>query len=323
MSCDTGWRMSKRRSHNPTSNEFQPTEGQNRLLREVGLLDPFYELAVEAVEFAAEAINQTIEAHGFQDVLKNSEAKGDGSPVSSADIASHETLRKYLQEFSPFPIVSEEEPGGVPAVESVRSAPFFWLADPLDGTRDFLAGEKSYAVSLALMHISEATGEMTPYFGCLSQPSARTSWWGSRDTQLTKRIDGDVVDLPDQKSNDGPAGTAKLRILGSRSIPSDRMRSLYEFWNVTDITRLGSALKFALIAEGSFDAYPRFGPTYEWDTAAGQLLLEIAGGGLVSIETGRRMQYGKVDWRNEGFLAMRSQELIDEWMPRVRSSIRV
>jgi 3'(2'), 5'-bisphosphate nucleotidase len=307
------------------SNEFQPTEGQDRLLREIGLLDPFYALSVEAVEYAAEAINQTVAAHGFQDVLKHSEAKEDGSPVSSADRASHETLTTYLRACSPFPIVSEEEPGGVPNLESIRQAPFFWLADPLDGTRDFLAGEKSYAVSLALMHVSEASGEITPYFGCISDPTARTTWWASRDTQLIKRIEGEEVELPSSQvdRSDDHAEDAVLRVLGSRSIPSDRMRSLYEFWKVQKITRLGSALKFALIAEGSFDVYPRFGPTYEWDTAAGQLLLEIAGGGLVSLETGRSMQYGKPEWLNHGFLAMRSEKLIEEWLPRVRSRLKV
>lgn len=307
------------------TNEYQTTEGQNRLLREVGLLDPFYELCVEAVEYAAEAINQTVQARGFQDVLKNSEAKTDGSPVSSADLASHETLKTYLQACSPFPLVSEEEPGGVPTLESIRRAPFFWLADPLDGTRDFLAGEKSYAVSLALMHISEKSGEITPYFGCIAQPSARTTWWGSRETGLTKRVEGEDVALPSDDTVPSPEGAqgahTELRVLGSRSIPSERMRSLYEFWNVTEITRLGSALKFALIAEGSFDVYPRFGPTYEWDTAAGQLLLEVTGGGLVSLETGRPLHYGKPDWLNHGFLAMRSQDLMDEWLPRVRKTI--
>lgn len=313
--------MSKPRFESETSNEFQSTEGQSGLLREVGLLDPFYARAVEAVEYAAESINQLVRSDRFQDVLKSSEAKHDGSPVSAADRASHEILTQYLRDCSPFPIVSEEEPGGVPSVETIRGASFFWLADPLDGTRDFLAGETSYAVSLALMHVSAGSGRISPYFGCICHPAKLTTWWGSRDTELTKRVEGEMVELPllqDQLLTEAP-----LRVLGSRSIPSERMQSLYDFWKVTNITRLGSALKFALIAEGSFDVYPRFGPTCEWDTAAGQLLLEISGGALVSLESGRPLEYGKLNWRNHGFLAMRSQTLIEEWLPRMQGRVKV
>ena len=101
------------------------------------------------------------------------------------------------------------------------------------------------------------------------------------------------------------------------------MQSLYDFWKVTEITRLGSALKFALIAEGSFDVYPRFGPTSEWDTAAGQLLIEISGGELASLRTGKPMAYGKPSWLNDGFLAMSSEELMQEWLPQVRSRVKI
>lgn len=311
-----------------STNHFQPTDGQNQLLRAIGLLDPFYAAAVEAVEYAAEAINENVAQRGFRAIQNTSESKGDGSPVSSADIASHDALKKYLRECSPFPIVSEEEAGGVPSLstilEQTKEHPFFWLADPLDGTRDFLAGEKTFAVALALMHVGknvDGTPLVTPYFGCISDPTARTTWWGSRDTQLTKRVDGEDVELP--TAPDGEAGTnRKLRVLGSRSIPSERMQALYDFWNVTEITRMGSALKFALIAEGSFDVYPRFGPTSEWDTAAGQLLLEISGGCLSSLETGRALHYGKPLWRNQGFLAMGSQKLMDQWLPLIRERMR-
>jgi 3'(2'), 5'-bisphosphate nucleotidase len=109
-----------------------------------------------------------------------------------------------------------------------------------------------------------------------------------------------------------------LRILGSRSIPGHRMEQLYKFWGSTDVTRMGSAIKFALIAEGLFDVYPRFGPTAEWDTAAGQILLESAGGGLYSLSTGQPMVYGKKSWSNGGFLAARTTALLETWVPRIQ-----
>lgn len=290
--------------------DFQTTEGQVELLSEVGNLDRFYESAVLAVEFAGAAINRVVVEHGSQNLA--SRAKFDGSPVSSADQAAHAELVRQLQAFSPFPIISEEDPAGVPELATVGNSPFFWLADPLDGTRDFLAGEKTFAVSLALMRVNEDV--ITPYFGCIADPSLETVWWGSRDTPLTKRMHSEVVATLD-RTNDSEA---PLRVLGSRSIPSDRMNELYKFWNVTEITRMGSALKFALIAEGCFDVYPRFGPTSEWDTAAGQLLLEITGGGLYSLETSMPMEYGKPAWRNHGFLAVGAASMAAEWLPRIR-----
>lgn len=302
-------------SSNDSHHDFQTTHGQSQLLLEVGSLDRFYEETVLAVEYAGAAILETVETSGFGRILSGAETKDDGSPVSQADRASHTELTKRLKSISPFPIVSEEEPGGVPSLETVIQHPFFWLADPLDGTRDFLAGEKTYAVSLALMRVDR--GVITPYFGAICDPNQQTTWWGSRDTPLTKRVQSEDVDLPSSALEADRA----LRVLGSRSIPSDRMKSLYEFWKVNEVTRLGSALKFALIAEGSYDVYPRFGPTSEWDTAAGQLLLEISGGGLYSIETGRPMHYGKSDWLNHGFLAMGSTKLMDEWLPLLREKL--
>ncbi len=299
-----------------SNNEFQVTEGQNHLLAEVGRLDDFYAAAVLAVEYAAEAITRDVATRGFRAIQSASEEKSDGSPVSSADRASHEVLIRELASCSPFPVVSEEDPRGVPDLQKVIQHPFFWLADPLDGTRDFLAGEKTFAVSLALMRVSN--GVVRPYFGCISDPTEQMTWWGSRETPLVKRVDGVEVEIPEVSTS---AATVPMRVLGSRSIPSDRMKSLYEFWKVTEITRMGSALKFALMAEGSFDVYPRFGPTSEWDTAAGQLLLEISGGQLVSLKTGESMAYGKPDWKNEGFLAMRSEDLMREWLPQVRSRL--
>jgi 3'(2'), 5'-bisphosphate nucleotidase len=81
---------------------------------------------------------------------------------------------------------------------------------------------------------------------------------------------------------------------------------------------MGSAIKFALIAEGLYDVYPRFGPTSEWDTAAGQILLEVESGGLYSLLTGEPMLYGKKSWSNGGFLAARTNELLETWTPRMR-----
>ncbi len=295
---------------------FQTTEGQSALLSEVGNLDRFYESAVLAVEHAAKAITDVVAKNGSQSL--QSREKTDGSPVSFADQAAHEELVKHLRKSSPFPIISEEDPAGVPELGSVLNSPFFWLADPLDGTRDFLAGETTFAVSLALMRVFE--NKVTPYFGCIADPTLETTWWGSRDTPLNKRIHSEDVELPSEVIGQGGVDR-KLRILGSRSIPSDRMNALYKFWDVSEITRMGSALKFARIAEGSFDAYPRFGPTAEWDTAAGQLLLEITGGGLFSLESGQPMTYGKAQWRNHGFLAVGRADMAAEWIPRIQKRI--
>jgi 3'(2'), 5'-bisphosphate nucleotidase len=293
----------------------------------------FLAKAKSVAERAGQMIIDEVLRRGMAVVIGSRVEKSDGSPVSDIDLMAHQVMVKGLGEISNFPLVSEEDPNGPLSIEEIPGGEFFWLADPLDGTRDFLAGEKTFAVALSLMRKAEspteaeALGAARGYWGVIVDPSERRSWAASRFMSLEKSIAGQpaglLATLHPPGSTAFDAGASKdrrglgLRILGSRSIPSHRMEQLYQFWGSNDVTRMGSAIKFALIAEGLFDVYPRFGPTAEWDTAAGQILLEAQGGGLYSLATGLPMRYGKRSWSNGGFLAARTTDLLEVWTPRM------
>lgn len=293
------------------------------------------ESAQKAVHRAGQALLEILKTKGLDVIRNQSEKKADGSPVTMVDLETHQRLVTELKVFSDFPIVSEEDPGGPLSIEKIPDGSFFWLMDPIDGTRDFLAGEESYAVLLSLMrkfaigekhHLSETqirTGAQAyPHLGIVYSPARETMWSASRACAFAKW----------QKSNAqcGPAARvvrpleSGLRVTGSRSIPSEKTEQICKFWKTDSLTRLGSAIKFALIAEGVFDVYPRFGPTSEWDTAAGQVLLEAVGGGVAALPAGQArdidelpiLSYGKKGWRNPGFLAAGSIEILETWLPR-------
>lgn len=275
----------------------------------------FSAAAATAAEATGDAIATLVQTKGLPAIRETTELKIDGSPVSEADRLAHQVLTKALRELSSFPIVSEEDPSGpLPPNEAIRSE-FFWLADPLDGTRDFLAGETSYAVALALMHSGD--DGVKPILGCINEPLKRTTWWGG-NRQLYKRSSG----VTESVATAASAPHAPLRILGSRSSPNARMQALYDLWGISNITRLGSALKFAMIAEGSYDVYPRLGPTSEWDTAAGQAMLEACGGGVYALATAGPLTYGKTGWRNSGFVAGRSSDLLTQWLPAIKTRLQ-
>lgn len=260
----------------------------------------------EIAERIGVQIQRSKERLGSKGLFESTQKKADGSPVSSVDLAAHaslvEELQKLSEPFSGFPIVSEEDSLRLEPEEiREKRCRFFWLVDPLDGTRDFLGGEETYAVVIALMSLSES-GIMRPEFGVISTPEFEggSTWFGGSGTGLSKKPYGSS--LVSQVLTREPVEKPP-RVLGSRSIPSSRIQKLYELFQVTSVTRLGSAIKFALIAEGRFDLYPRLGPTSEWDTAAGHALLNSVGGELFDLTTKRVVAYGKNRWENNAFLA--------------------
>lgn len=280
--------------------------------------DALFLSAVTAAEKTAATIAKLRSEVGVAKLAHDAKAKADGSLVSDADHAAHATLARELAA-TELPLVSEEQAGGPTPPDLARQAPFFWLADPLDGTRDFLAGETSFAVALALMHASPSG--LHPVFGCVVDPLASTCWWAAGEG-LNKRSHGKPVAIATLAGPPAATTAKKLRVLGSRSAPSERLLELYRVlqdkYPLAPIERMGSAIKFGLIAEGLFDLYPRFGPTSEWDTAAGQVLLESTGGGVYAIETAASLRYGKDGWRNTGFLAGRTLPLLEEWTSILR-----
>lgn len=205
--------------------------------------------------------------------------KADGSPVTEADLAAHEILLGLPD----FPVVSEEGDHTPP------SGPY-WLVDPLDGTRSFVEGQPDFTVNVALIESG------APVWGMVSAPAFETTWWGGQGR-------GAVVQRGGQAAAIRVSPTASpLRVLCSKNHLNGPTQGFIDGLGPVARVQRGSSLKFCAIAEGEADLYPRLGPCCEWDTAAGQAVLEGAGGQVVDF-AGQRLRYGKADVLNPHFLA--------------------
>jgi 3'(2'), 5'-bisphosphate nucleotidase len=222
-------------------------------------------------------------------------AKADKSPVTDADHAAEAVIVKGLRTLTPgIVVVAEEEmaAGHVPALDGESP---FWLVDPLDGTKEFIKRNGEFTVNIALVD------KKRPVLGILLAPVPDTLWRGA-------------VGLGADKSEGGGAFTA----ISTRKPPAEgltafasRSTAIYsdlDIWfrnsglTVAERKQAGSSLKLGLIAEGKADIYPRFGPTSEWDTAAGHAVLDAAGGEIVTTD-GQPLSYGKAKFLNPHFIA--------------------
>lgn len=213
-------------------------------------------------------------------------AKGDESPLTQADLAANAILVPGLQKLTPdTPVVSEESDP-----TSIQVGRSFWLVDPLDGTRDFVARLDTFVVCVSLVE------EGYPVFGLIHSPVLGRTWWAQRGQGAF--ADGRRIQNTSKRTS--------LIAAGSRTMPSERMQMFYNHFSIQEVQRYGSALKFCRLAEGEVDLYPRFGPTNEWDTAAGQIIAEEAGCKVIEIASGERLRYGKPAFHNsDGFMASR------------------
>jgi 3'(2'), 5'-bisphosphate nucleotidase len=219
--------------------------------------------------------------------------KGDRSPLTAADLAAHHCIVEGLERLTPdIPVLSEESAEDVPATMR-RQWRRLWLVDPLDGTREFVKRNGEFTVNIALIEdgVAQLAVVQAPATGALWHASRHRGAWrreGDRDTALRTRA---------------PA-TPPLRVAASRSHADPRTAALMQRIGPAEPMPLGSSLKFCRIAEGGMDVYPRFGPTSEWDTAAGQCVLEAAGGSVIDPQ-GRSLRYNQRDTiLNGDFLAL-------------------
>jgi 3'(2'), 5'-bisphosphate nucleotidase len=221
--------------------------------------------------------------------------KSDGSPVTAADLAADEIIRRALQQHVPdVAVVTEESCAGLPAIDAER----FILVDPLDGTREFVKGSDEFTVTIALI----ASGN--PVAGAVYAPALRRLYLGGTSAHrldlASDHVDPDFGKL--RSIGVKPPPSAGLRVVVSRSHLDPRTRQWIERKRVAKLRPEGSSLKFCAVAEGEADVYPRLGPTMEWDTAAGHAVL-LAAGGRVTDPDGQPVLYGKPDYRNGDFVA--------------------
>ncbi len=217
--------------------------------------------------------------------------KEDKTPVTEADLAAERIILAILHEAHPdIPIVSEElvDAEGLPP-----SAPRFWVVDPLDGTREFVARNGEFAVLIGLVE------EERPVLGIVHGPAVGVTYAACGPGTATRRRNGGRPETIRART----APPDGLVVVHSRSHEnSRRLGEFLETYPVRERMKCGSALKFGVIAAGEADLYPRFGTTMEWDTAAGQAVLEAAGG-RVETFAGAPLSYGKPGLKNDGFIA--------------------
>ncbi len=220
--------------------------------------------------------------------------KADASPVTAADLAAHRIIVDGLRQLTPdIPIVSEESAVVVPAAER-RLWPRMWLVDPLDGTREFVKRNGEFTVNIALIEAGVST------FGVIQAPVTAALWHGAPGYGAFRRNGSDDTAIHVRHLREGDG----LRVAASRSYRNPRTEALLSHLVGSEPVALGSSLKFCRLAEGGMDVYPRFGPTSEWDPAAGQAILEAAGG-VVLDPQGRPFRYNQRDTiLNGDFIAL-------------------
>jgi 3'(2'), 5'-bisphosphate nucleotidase len=229
------------------------------------------------------------------------EIKGDMSPVTRADQDSEAIILEALARLAPdIRVVSEES-----CSTNIGPLPDrFFLVDPLDGTKEFIKKRSDFTVNIALIEHG------LPRFGLVYAPArallALTPTEGKAvEAQLPPNASGtNLGRLEQKKLQVRPARQEGLTALVSASHLDPDTEAFLAKLNITERSGVGSSVKFLAIAKGEADVYPRFAPTMEWDTAAGQAVLEAAGGAVVDAQ-GAPLRYGKTerDLRNPGFIA--------------------
>ena len=219
------------------------------------------------------------------------EQKADASPVTEADRRAEAIIVERLRRAAPdIAVVAEElaAAGHLPATAPVR----FWLVDPLDGTKEFIARNGEFTVNIALIE------QGRPVLGVVHAPAQSVMYWASDGAAYRQCSDAAPERIAAR--NAPPRGVI---VACSRSHNDERVLADY-IAELPEAERqiCGSSIKFCLIAAGEADHYPRFGRTMEWDTAAGQAVLEAAGGSVTTLD-GAPLRYGKPGFENPDFIA--------------------
>ncbi len=224
-----------------------------------------------------------------QDVLPGEvEHKGDGSPVTRADRLAHEAAGAVLAG-SGIAVVSEE------GADLLLDADEYWLVDPLDGTKDFLAGNGEFTVNIALVR------QKVPVLGVMLAPALGELYVGAPGQGCwVEERGGQRMAVAARPRSDA------CRMAVSRFHDHPDVELFAQANGIRERVAVGSALKYGYLALGRVDVFPRLVGSAEWDTAAGQAVLEAAGGAVLDWHTGQPLRYGKPGRRNPRLLALRA-----------------
>ncbi|MBI81518.1 MAG: 3'(2'),5'-bisphosphate nucleotidase [Gammaproteobacteria bacterium] len=236
------------------------------------------ELSEKALTVANKASEKIMDVYLSEDFIQK--AKGDGSPVTKADLLSHEIICKELSELKlDIPILSEEDKD-LSTAKEIRT---FWLIDPLDGTKEFINRNDEFTVNIALVE------KGIPVLGIVSLPATKEVYIGAKGVGAFKEIKGIRTGIRTKTVNPRKAIVAISRSHQSKE-DLDFLSIVERRFNEVEVIEAGSSLKMCLVAEGLADIYCRRGPTYQWDIASGHAVLVASGGALNKVQ-GEEIKY--------------------------------
>lgn len=242
-----------------------------------------------AIHAAEEASAEILEVYNSGDF--KTEVKGDNSPLTLADKKAHQAIVSILKSAN-LPILSEE--GKSIPYEERKSWKYFWLIDPLDGTKEFIKRNGEFTVNIALIE------DQTPILGVVAVPVTGEVYHACKGSGVYHKKQDFEVPL----SRRTPANLAKkgLRVVASRSHMNEETETFIRKFDSPELITAGSSLKFMLLASGAADVYPRFAPTMEWDTAAPHAILNELGLRVFRQNSNQELHYNKPDLLNPHFI---------------------
>ena len=245
-------------------------------------------IASEAALMAGEEIMKIYNDSEFIDFKK----KKDNSPLTKADRASHKIISKILKN-TKIEIISEEKK--IAEFNKRKKWKYYWLVDPLDGTKEFIKKNGEFTVNIALVKNN------IPYIGIVYCPTFKTLYWNDPKTGSYKKHINNIVKL--KKREEINFKDPNLRVVTSRSHMNEETESFLTKLNKPQIVPVGSSLKILFLAENNADIYPRYGPTMEWDTAAAHAIANGSNVKLFKSNDKSEISYNKKNLLNPFFLA--------------------
>ncbi|MBX7491482.1 3'(2'),5'-bisphosphate nucleotidase CysQ family protein [Helicobacter turcicus] len=271
-----------------------------------------YALLYKTALIATNAGEVVLKYYGLEDF----DLKKDSSPLTKADLESNALITKALGEISPYALCSEE---AVLDYTERKDLEYFWLIDPLDGTKDFLAQNGGFTINIALIHKNRPILGVVyaPYFSKLYLALKGFGGFTFCAESLKNARENNALNLTWLEAN-------KQRLNGDRIIQDTQIVACDSIFHSTRATqdfikkyalkvqKYGSSLKICALAEGKADLYPRFNGTNEWDIAACEIVLEEAGGVILDCITKKPLLYNKPSVRNNHFIAFAKSQINGE-----------
>lgn len=220
--------------------------------------------------------------------------KSDSSPLTEADLAAHHIIIDSLKKISDFPCLSEESDQSEVEWEQRKSWNEFWIIDPLDGTKEFINRNDEFTVNIALVKNGKAV------LGVVYCPALQTLYYAEESLgSFKKDLHSDAIPLNVSSS---PEADKTWKVVGSRRHGAEALEEFSKVLGNVELVSMGSSLKLCLVAEGKAHLYPRLAPTCEWDTAAAQAVVEIAGGQVLTPDMTPLVYGKKADLLNPYFV---------------------